>query len=83
MLMVVNANDWERTLFVDFTPYASGSNISRYLIDYNGTQTSALSTSSGESIDLKGGETAVYLFEPQTANKRPTQRPKQLVGRRR
>jgi hypothetical protein len=82
MLMIINANDWERTLFVDFTPYASGSNISRYLIDYDGTQTVALSTSSGESIDLKGGETAIYVFKPPTANKRTTQ-PKQPVGQRR
>ena len=79
MLMVINDNDWERTLFVDFTPYASGSQITRYLIDYDGTQTSVLSTSSGETIDLKGGETAVYLFKQQTTNKRTTSRRNQLV----
>jgi hypothetical protein len=79
MLMVINDNDWERTLFVDFTPYASGSPISRYLIDYNGTQNSTFSTSSGESIDLKGGETVVYLFGQQTtsrgSNKGPNHQP--------
>ena len=74
MLMVINDNDWERTLFVDFSPYANGSQISRYLIDYNSTQQNMLSSSSGESIDLKGGETVVYLFGQPTTAPGPTKR---------
>jgi hypothetical protein len=74
MLMVVNDNDWERTLFVDFTPYTSSSRISRYLINFHGTQNSTLSPSTGESIILNGGETVVYLFGQQTTTRSPRKR---------
>ena len=64
LLMVINDNDWDRTLFVDLTPYSNGSPITRYLINYDGTQSSVLAATSGELIHLNGGETVAYLFGP-------------------
>jgi hypothetical protein len=69
MLMVINDNDWDRSLFVDFTPYANGSPITRYLTNYDGTQSSTLAASSGEVIDLNAGETVFYVFAKASGGK--------------
>ena len=63
MLMIVNDNDWQRTISVDFTPYNYGNHITRYLISSEGTLGSSLvSPSQGETITLSAGETVAYIF---------------------
>jgi hypothetical protein len=69
MLMVVNDNDFDRNLFVDLSPYTNGSPITRYLINYDGMQTSVLAPASGDLVSLSGGETAAYVFSKASTTK--------------
>jgi Bacterial Ig domain len=62
MLMIVNDNDWERTLRINFTPYRYGYNITRYRINSRGIATKVLTDRPGETMTLAAGETVVYLF---------------------
>ncbi len=62
MLMIVNGNDWPRTVAVDFTPYRTGSPAVRYRIAYDGIATDVVSNRGGERATLDAGETLVYLF---------------------
>ncbi len=62
MLMIVNDNDFARTLPVNFTPYRTGNSITRYQIRSDGISTDVLPDESGETITLGAGASAVYLF---------------------
>ena len=62
MLMIVNDNDWDRTVTADFTPYANSHGGIRYRITSDGISTSSRLPRAGETLTLMPGETAVYLF---------------------
>ena len=62
MLLLVNANDWERTLTVDLTPYRTGQAITRYTVSGDGLRTDELVDGPTDTIQLRGGESVVYLF---------------------
>jgi hypothetical protein len=61
MLMIVNDNDWDRTLTADFRPYTSGHGI-RYRVTPDGINTTSRIHGAGETLTLRPGEAAVYLF---------------------
>jgi hypothetical protein len=62
MLLLVNANDWERTITVDLTPYRTGQAITRYTVSGDGLRTDELADGPADTIQLRGGESVVYLF---------------------
>jgi hypothetical protein len=62
LLMVINGNDWPRTVPVDFTPYRTGQAISCYRIGYDGIATSVVSDRPGQLTRLEAGESVVFLF---------------------
>ena len=62
LLMVINGNDWPRTVRVDFTPYRTSQPISCYRIGYDGIATSVLSDRPGQFTRLEAGESVVFLF---------------------
>ncbi|PYS54832.1 MAG: hypothetical protein DMG13_06290 [Acidobacteria bacterium] len=62
MLMIVNGNDADRTVSVDFRPYKSDAGIIRYRLSYFYLQSDLLPDSSGETITLPKGGSVVYLF---------------------
>lgn len=64
LLMIVNGNDWYRSLRVDLRPYEYGKAMTRYLVVSNRmTHTSAIKQNE-DSITLEPGQTAIYLFSP-------------------
>src|SRR5260370_14888123 len=67
MLMVVNDNDAERSVSIDFTPYRTGAPIARYRLSYFHLQSDLLPDEGGDSVTLPKGGSAVYLF-PFSAN---------------
>ena len=71
MLMVVNDNDWARTLSINFTPYKSNffAPTTRYLVNSDGITKASLPYSNRETITLAPGETAVYLFHERSDKK--------------
>jgi hypothetical protein len=62
LLMVINGNDWPRTVPVDFTPYRTGHAISCYRIGYDGIATSVISDRPRQLTRLAAGESVVFLF---------------------
>jgi hypothetical protein len=62
LLMVINGNDWPRTVPVDFTRYRTGQAISCYRIGYDGIATSVVSDRPGQLTRLAAGESMVFLF---------------------
>jgi len=62
MLMVVNGNDAERTVNIDFTPYKTGTAIARYRLSYFLLQSDLLPDTPGDSVILPKGGSVVYLF---------------------
>ena len=62
MLMIVNDNDWARSIRITFSPYSYGKSIVRYNISYDGIRRMTMTDSIGETITLGPGESAVYLF---------------------
>ncbi len=64
MLMIVNDNDWQRTVSVDFTPYRYSKKVASYRISSDGISGPSSAPFLGETITLTAGETAVYLFSP-------------------
>jgi hypothetical protein len=64
MLMIVNDNDWQRTIAIDFTPYKYQRKVARYCISADGISGPFPAPYLGETITLTAGQTAVYLFTP-------------------
>jgi hypothetical protein len=64
MLLIVNDNDWYRTIPVDFTAFVGSGSITKYLIGGDLFTTTTLAASSGETITLGPGEAAAYVFNP-------------------
>ena len=62
MLLVVNGNDAERSLNIDFTPYKTGTAIARYRLSYFYLQSDLLPDSNGDSVTLPKGGSVVYLL---------------------
>jgi hypothetical protein len=62
LLMVINGNDWPRTVRVDFMPYRTGQAISCFRIAYDGIATSVISDRPGQLTRLAAGESVVFLF---------------------
>ena len=62
LLMVINGNDWGRTVPIDFTPYRTGQAISCYRIRYDGIATAVISDRPGQLTQLTAGESVVFLF---------------------
>jgi hypothetical protein len=63
MLMIVNDNDWQRILSVDFTPYRTNTTATRYLVNAHGIIKASLPrATSHDLLTLGAGETVVYLF---------------------
>jgi hypothetical protein len=67
MLMIVNDNDWARTLSVDLQPYKTNllAPTTRYLVNSDGITQASLPYISHDSITLAAGETVVYLLQTQ------------------
>jgi len=69
MLLIVNGSDAQTTITVDFTPYKSGTAITRYRLSPDAIATDVLPDGDGEAVTLADGESVVYLFPfvPSTA----------------
>jgi hypothetical protein len=61
MLMVINDNDWPRTIGLDFGSYTSTGQLTRYLINADSVSRSSYRRMH-ESATLRAGEAAVYVF---------------------
>jgi hypothetical protein len=68
LLMVINDNDWPRSVPVDFTPYRTGQATVRYRIGYDGISTDLI-PDSRDSVILAAGEGVVYLFPHDSAKR--------------
>ncbi len=63
MLMVVNGNDWARTIPVDFRPYLTSGGTTEYRLRSTGVTSSVLNAGMRrQTVTLGPGETVVYLF---------------------
>jgi hypothetical protein len=62
LLMVVNANDWERTVSIDLTPYRTGRSITKYTVWSRGIKSVVTADTASERVTMGAGETVVYLF---------------------
>ena len=69
LLMVINGNDWPRTVPVDFTPYRTGQAVSCYRIGYDGIATSVVSDRPGQLTRLEAGESVAFLFPTASAGR--------------
>jgi hypothetical protein len=69
MLMIVNGNDWPRTIQVNLGAYALGFGAARYRVRASGIATDALpAAQSADSLTLAGGETVAYVFPGSAAD---------------
>lgn len=66
-LMAVNANDWERSLTVDLTPYRAGTAITKYVVGAAGIRTALVPDTTSDTVTLRAGETAIWLFPSSSA----------------
>jgi hypothetical protein len=62
LLMVINDNDWPRTVAIDLQPDPTSRPALRYRIAYDGISTKSISGARRDSVTLAEGETVVYLF---------------------
>jgi hypothetical protein len=62
MLMIVNDNDWARSIRIDFRPYSYVKSIVKYTISESGITKTAIADSIDEAVTLGAGESVVYLF---------------------
>jgi hypothetical protein len=62
LLMVVNANDWERTVSIELTPYKTGQPITRYAVRSRGITSAVVADTASKRVTIGAGETVVYLF---------------------
>ena len=71
MLMVVNGNDWPRTITVNLQPYGASFGTARYRVQSAGIATAILGGSqTSDTLTLAAGETVVYIF-PNVATAMP------------
>jgi hypothetical protein len=63
MLLIVNGNDWPRTIPVSFAPYNLGFGATRYWLHTSGVTTTTLQeTLKTDSVILAAGESVAYVF---------------------
>jgi hypothetical protein len=63
MLLIVNGNDWPRTIPVLLAPYSLGYGAARYWLHTSGVDTAELPASqTADSITLGAGESVAYVF---------------------
>jgi hypothetical protein len=63
MLLIVNGNDWPRTIPVVFAPYSLGYGATRYWLHTLGVSTTVLPASqTTDSVILAAGESVAYVF---------------------
>ena len=63
MLLIVNGNDWPRTIPVDFTAFSLGNGATRYWLRSSGLATSVLpEAKTSDVITLAAGESVAYVF---------------------
>jgi hypothetical protein len=63
MLLIVNGNDWPRTIPVSFAPYSLGFGATRYWVHTSGVAVAALpATQTSDSVILAAGESVAYVF---------------------
>ena len=63
MLMMVNDNDWDRILTVDFRAYTHGGRNIRYIVGAEGIHGPLIVRGQGQKVHLFAGESAIYLFQ--------------------
>ena len=63
MLLVVNDNDWDRTLPVDFRSYMHGGRNLRYIVGADGIRGPLAVSGENDTLHLFAGESGIYLFE--------------------
>ncbi len=69
MLLIVNGNDWQRSISVDLTPYNLGFGAAKYIVSATGISTSELSpTQLEDSVTLSEGESVAYILPSTAAN---------------
>jgi hypothetical protein len=69
LLLIVNGNDWQRSISVDLTPYKLGFGAAKYVVSATGINTSELSpTQLEDSVTLGEGESVVYILPSSAAN---------------
>ena len=62
MLLIVNGNDVDRTVSVDFAPYRMGGDVVRYRLSYSYLQSDLVADTTRETITLPRGGSVIYLF---------------------
>lgn len=62
LLLIVNDNDWERIIPVDFKPYLRRSKPVRFIISADGIRGPVQVSADSEGLRLEAGESAAYLF---------------------
>jgi hypothetical protein len=63
MLLIVNGNDWPRTIPVTFAPYNLGHGATRYWLHTSGVTATALpAAQTSDSVILAAGESVAYVF---------------------
>jgi hypothetical protein len=71
MLLIVNGNDWPRTITVNLRPYAASFGAARYRVQSTGIATAILPASqTSDTLTLSAGESAAYIF-PNVATAMP------------
>jgi hypothetical protein len=69
LLLIVNGNDWQRSISVDLTPYTRGFGAAKYVVSAAGISTSELSpTQLEDSVTLSEGESVAYILPSTAAN---------------
>jgi hypothetical protein len=63
LLLIINGNDWERSVSVDFAPFSYGGKVLRYRISADGIDGPDSLKSPGEKVTLAAGQAVAYLFQ--------------------
>jgi hypothetical protein len=62
LLLIVNGNDWYRSLRIDLRPYMHAKFSTRYLVTSDRINRVSVANEGDDRITLAPGETAIYLF---------------------
>jgi hypothetical protein len=62
MLLIVNGNDWTRTLTVDLAPFSYGGTDTRYYVSAYGNRKNELSYRTHDLVTLGPGDSVAYIF---------------------
>lgn len=70
MLLIINGNDADRSVSVDFRPYRTGVDVARYRLSCSYLQSDLVADTTGETITLPRGGSVVYLFPFSSSSRR-------------